>query len=198
MTNCRCRNCIETREGSWALAQTFVVCSHCGNKRCPKADHHEFACSGSNEPGQIGVLEAELPPAPEPDPADLAVIAALKPLLARIGEIDDGDEDRDVEDEIALAVGITVWCTALQRFSAPIPQVTTDIREVRHVAAIAIRDFSAWGYRILHQGDTDFVVATLFPPTGREIGFRAKSDVTAFLGAVVLGIMKDRGYVDQQ
>jgi hypothetical protein len=193
---CRCRACIKDREGVWALAQTFVVCSHCGNKRCPKAEHHAFACSGSNEPGQLGVLEAELPPAPEPDPADLAVIAKLKPLLIRIAEIDDGDEDVDVEEDIAVAVGITEWCKASQRFTAAIPQVTSDLREVRHVAAIAIRNFSAWGYRILHQGNTDFVTAALFPPSGGEIGFRAKSDATALLGAVVLGIMKDRGYVD--
>lgn len=32
----------------------FVVCPDCGNKRCPRANDHRNACSGSNEPGQEG------------------------------------------------------------------------------------------------------------------------------------------------
>ncbi|WP_449544178.1 hypothetical protein [Lelliottia nimipressuralis] len=32
----------------------FVVCSECGNKRCPHANDHRNACTGSNEPGQEG------------------------------------------------------------------------------------------------------------------------------------------------
>ncbi|HFT8208091.1 TPA: DUF551 domain-containing protein [Citrobacter freundii] len=32
----------------------FVVCPDCGNKRCPHANDHRNACTGSNEPGQIG------------------------------------------------------------------------------------------------------------------------------------------------
>lgn len=32
----------------------MMLCSTCGNKRCPKAANHENACTGSNEPGQPG------------------------------------------------------------------------------------------------------------------------------------------------
>ncbi|HHL3907766.1 TPA: hypothetical protein ACQ7G7_001034 [Klebsiella pneumoniae] len=32
----------------------FVVCPDCGNKRCPRANDHRNACTGSNEPGQDG------------------------------------------------------------------------------------------------------------------------------------------------
>ncbi|EOV3098336.1 hypothetical protein ACUA1R_000134 [Enterobacter hormaechei] len=32
----------------------FVVCPECGNKRCPHANDHRNACTGSNEPGQQG------------------------------------------------------------------------------------------------------------------------------------------------
>lgn len=35
-------------------ASTMIVCSLCGNKRCPKATDHRLDCSGSNEPGQPG------------------------------------------------------------------------------------------------------------------------------------------------
>ncbi|MHB6047337.1 DUF3850 domain-containing protein [Klebsiella pneumoniae] len=33
----------------------FVVCPDCGNKRCPRANDHRNACTGSNEPGQEGI-----------------------------------------------------------------------------------------------------------------------------------------------
>ncbi|MDN4237944.1 hypothetical protein OA819_04400 [Citrobacter freundii] len=32
----------------------FVVCPDCGNKRCPRANNHRNACTGSNAPGQDG------------------------------------------------------------------------------------------------------------------------------------------------
>lgn len=32
----------------------MVLCPSCGNKRCPRANHHDNACTGSNEPGQPG------------------------------------------------------------------------------------------------------------------------------------------------
>ncbi|WOU48700.1 hypothetical protein [Citrobacter portucalensis] len=32
----------------------FVVCPECGNKRCPHANDHRNACTGSNKPGQEG------------------------------------------------------------------------------------------------------------------------------------------------
>ena len=32
----------------------FIVCPDCGNKRCPKATHHDNACTNSNAPGQAG------------------------------------------------------------------------------------------------------------------------------------------------
>lgn len=38
----------------------MVVCPNCGNKRCPRAAGTEYACTGSNAPGQIGI-------APYPD-----------------------------------------------------------------------------------------------------------------------------------
>ncbi|MBL3825141.1 MULTISPECIES: hypothetical protein [unclassified Marinobacter] len=45
---------IDERTG-WRLTMfTFIVCPECGNKRCPRATHHDNACTGSNEPGQEG------------------------------------------------------------------------------------------------------------------------------------------------
>lgn len=32
----------------------MILCPNCGNKRCPKATDHRLACTGSNEPGQLG------------------------------------------------------------------------------------------------------------------------------------------------
>ena len=38
------------------LEYPFIVCAECWNKRCPKAENHVNACTGSNEPGQPGAL----------------------------------------------------------------------------------------------------------------------------------------------
>ena len=37
-------------------SQRMVVCSDCGNKRCPKASNHRHQCTGSNEVGQYGSI----------------------------------------------------------------------------------------------------------------------------------------------
>lgn len=39
----------------------FVVCPDCGNKRCPRANDHRNACTGSNEPGQEGIAYPDAP-----------------------------------------------------------------------------------------------------------------------------------------
>lgn len=36
------------------LGRSFIVCSECGNKRCPKATDHNLACTNSNDTGQPG------------------------------------------------------------------------------------------------------------------------------------------------
>ena len=47
---------VEKTDGAFAAltSRKFVVCRTCGNKRCPKAQHHDRVCTGSNEPGQEG------------------------------------------------------------------------------------------------------------------------------------------------
>lgn len=48
--NCWCRTCRPVVIND----MRFVVCPECGNKRCPRANDHRNACTGSNEPGQEG------------------------------------------------------------------------------------------------------------------------------------------------
>ncbi|MHA8112836.1 hypothetical protein ACX122_06935 [Kosakonia cowanii] len=55
---CWCRTCRPVG----ITDMRFVVCPDCGNKRCPRANDHRNACSGSNEPGQVG---SAYPAAPE-------------------------------------------------------------------------------------------------------------------------------------
>ncbi|EOW3239094.1 hypothetical protein AAIG28_08650 [Citrobacter freundii] len=50
ITDCSCRTC---RPVTFTDSR-FVVCPECGNKRCPHANDHRNACTGSNEPGQEG------------------------------------------------------------------------------------------------------------------------------------------------
>jgi len=54
---CGCYNCMSkiADDSGWPLTMsTFIVCSSCGNKRCPKATDHNLACDNSNQPGQSG------------------------------------------------------------------------------------------------------------------------------------------------
>lgn len=50
MPDCWCRTCRPVDIND----MRFVVCPDCGNKRCPRANDHRNACTGSNEPGQEG------------------------------------------------------------------------------------------------------------------------------------------------
>ncbi|EOE3463279.1 hypothetical protein ACKEZK_001528 [Citrobacter freundii] len=49
-SDCWCRTCRPVTMSD----MRFVVCPDCGNKRCPHANDHRNACTGSNELGQIG------------------------------------------------------------------------------------------------------------------------------------------------
>ncbi len=44
----------------------FVVCPDCGNKRCPQANDHRNACTGSNKPGQEGSAYPDTLQEPKP------------------------------------------------------------------------------------------------------------------------------------
>lgn len=48
--DCWCRTCRPIT----LTDMRFVVCPGCGNKRCPHANDHRNACTGSNDPGQEG------------------------------------------------------------------------------------------------------------------------------------------------
>lgn len=48
--NCHCWQCSPPD----IRRSRMIVCEFCGCKRCPHATSHEFKCTGSNEPGQIG------------------------------------------------------------------------------------------------------------------------------------------------
>jgi hypothetical protein len=68
--DCGCRRCLEEAGkhksasmdlggGHYALINLggyFIVCPNCGNKRCPKATDHTYACTNSNNSGQEGSI----------------------------------------------------------------------------------------------------------------------------------------------
>lgn len=56
-TKCWCHAC---RPVTFSDSR-FVVCPECGNKRCPHANDHRNACTGSNEPGQEGSAHPAAP-----------------------------------------------------------------------------------------------------------------------------------------
>lgn len=61
-----CRRCladVPASPGSWLTVPMtrMIVCSSCGNKRCPHASDHDLACTASNEPGQPGSVYGGIP-----------------------------------------------------------------------------------------------------------------------------------------
>lgn len=55
--DCWCRTCRPVVLND----MRFVVCPDCGNKRCPRANDHRNACTGSNESGQEGSAYPDTP-----------------------------------------------------------------------------------------------------------------------------------------
>lgn len=53
---CWCLRCIDAPKHGLdnPAARRMILCPACGNKRCPRATDHRFACTGSNETGQFG------------------------------------------------------------------------------------------------------------------------------------------------
>jgi hypothetical protein len=46
---CNCHAC-----NTELIVPMYILCTECGNKRCPKASDHRLDCTGSNKPGQKG------------------------------------------------------------------------------------------------------------------------------------------------
>ncbi|WP_454752115.1 DUF4031 domain-containing protein [Cupriavidus necator] len=46
-SDCWCQTCRPR-----SVEMRMILCPTCGNKRCPHANDHRNACTGSNEPGQ--------------------------------------------------------------------------------------------------------------------------------------------------
>jgi hypothetical protein len=56
LETCWCYECLDDPSMGMSnpATQRMIVCPDCGNKRCPRSDSHNNACTGSNEPGQRG------------------------------------------------------------------------------------------------------------------------------------------------
>lgn len=54
---CWCSTCRPVSFGDMRM----VLCPVCGNKRCPHATDHRYACTGSNDVGQVGSAYIEQP-----------------------------------------------------------------------------------------------------------------------------------------
>lgn len=50
--DCWCETC--DADANAGFRSRLSLCPTCGNKRCPRATHHDHACTGSNAPGQKG------------------------------------------------------------------------------------------------------------------------------------------------
>lgn len=61
--HCTCAACWPSDPINDPPSYRMVLCATCGNKRCPHANDHRLACTGSNEPGQPGSAYALCKPA---------------------------------------------------------------------------------------------------------------------------------------
>ena len=49
-----CHKCKDKNFAEFFKAMRMILCSECGNKRCPKASDHDLDCTDSNDPDQTG------------------------------------------------------------------------------------------------------------------------------------------------
>ncbi len=56
-----CHTCFN--KSGQVFLDRMILCPECGNKRCPKATHHDLPCTNSNEPGQAGSIYTTPQPA---------------------------------------------------------------------------------------------------------------------------------------
>lgn len=50
-------DCLQCFKDAGDTPRIMILCSTCGNKRCPKAQDHRYKCTASNEPDQVGQFE---------------------------------------------------------------------------------------------------------------------------------------------
>lgn len=60
--SCDCAQCIPNTLGSMRM----ILCSACGNKRCPHATDHRYSCTKSNDIGQFGSAYRHVENTPQP------------------------------------------------------------------------------------------------------------------------------------
>lgn len=74
--NCWCLTCWPMDMIGDPSSVRMALCPDCGNKRCPRANCCENACTGSNEIGQPGSSWEHVKPFPKPFPGTTAGTAA--------------------------------------------------------------------------------------------------------------------------
>lgn len=82
--DCWCRTCRPVT----VTDMRFVVCPDCGNKRCPHANDHRNACTGSNEPGQEG---SAYPAAPQQE-VKTALEHGMQRYAGAMQKLSEGDD----------------------------------------------------------------------------------------------------------
>ena len=109
---CWCEDC-DTAANS-GLRSRMSLCQECGNKRCPRAKHHDNACTASAKPATQPAAQAQ---------------AAL--VIAEAALADIGDADHEPNDDLA-------WCEA--RAAQALPMVRAAIAAQPPAQALDARE----------------------------------------------------------
>lgn len=142
-----CRTCLaDARDEGTGMPVTsmrMIVCPDCGNKRCPKATNHRFACTHSNDPDQpgsgFGALRstplATAPPCPSCESTDTHPMAPYGYGCNGCGEAFTPEESAGSTEREEAASWCTEQAERLERNAARI-RVNAE-RASRHPAGAA-------------------------------------------------------------
>jgi hypothetical protein len=135
-----CRLCFN-KSGS-LLLDRMILCSECGNKRCPKATNHELQCTNSNAPNQAGSIYTQPPQRTEQEPC----VHAKNPkgcyrVRCQVG-------DKCVDDEMSFRT------TPPQPEQEPVAWLLTD----KNINSLQVDSIQRLINRLNHAHHTDLCV----------------------------------------
>ncbi|QIY77722.1 hypothetical protein [Chromobacterium violaceum] len=108
---CECHTCQPITPDNMRM----VLCPVCGNKRCPHANDHRNACTGSNEPGQVGSFYTAAPQPAQPLPSVIEEIAAERRRQINVEGWTPEHDDQHQDYTLAAAAG----CYAMHTLAYP-------------------------------------------------------------------------------
>lgn len=116
LRTCWCFECLDAPELGLKnpTVQMMILCPACGNKRCPRATDHRYACTGSNEVGQFG-SRYTAPCSETALPSDLYLVAVTWLEAGNLGMYE-------------LPLDASILCEDAEKLATLLRKVADDVR----------------------------------------------------------------------